>query len=270
MLVRRLGGAELSDVGRFADRGVAVPGEAGPHVLEVVSAHPHLVVLGSEQGADLPHPMQLVLRVVGEPGRERVQRLGGPQLQHLGDDQAAAEAAGEVGPHWDVGNERRTDRLAHPVTHRLDRVAVAPRVVRVHLRRCPIARLLEVRPGQNGHTMRWSYLLHALEQRVRRRHHARPQIGVEAAVVDLRWGADGKECLDLRGECDPAGDLAVVERQDAQAVTHQVGGVGAEVVGNEGELTLESFDEADALEGEAGHQHLGVTAVAERIVQLGP
>ena len=89
----------------------------------------HLVVLGAEQVADPSRPRQLVLRVVAEPGGERVHRVVATQLLHLGDDQAAVEAAGEVRAHRDVRDERRPDRLAHAVADRLDRVAGAPGAV---------------------------------------------------------------------------------------------------------------------------------------------
>ena len=117
--------------------------------------------------------------------------------------------------------------------------------------------------------MRGAYLPDALEQGVGCGNRPIRQVRVEAAVVDLRRRTDCQQSLDLRGERDPARYVAIVERADAEAVAHQVGGVRAHVVRGESELAVEPLHEADALQGESRQDDLGVAAAAERVVQLG-
>ena len=253
----QIGGGDHRGIG---ERLVEVPHQARQQ-LEGARAHDQLVVVGAQMLRDAARVGELAEILLLEPGAERLDRLA-HRVAHERHHHARVDPARQERAERDVGHEPHAHRFRQERAQPLAVVLLAPGALGLDRER-PIA--LDPAAVRFAHQIvrRWE-LLHALQDRARRRDVLEREVVGDRARIDLarHSGVEG-ERLELGRERQPPAVVVVVERLDAEAVAPQHQTAAPAVVEPEREHPAQVLEQAQLVLLVEVEQGLGVAVAAE-------
>ena len=214
---------------------------------------------------DFARVHQLVVSVLGEPDRERLDLPVRLPRRHRRDDGARVDAAAQERADRHVADLVGGDRIGQHLAQLLDQLAFGGNLVGLELD-VPVALDAQRRTALGHRKARRLELLHAVDDALRRRRrHEREQMA-ERLPVDRAIDLGQRENrLQLGRERDAAVDLRVVERLDAQAIAGQQQPLVPHVPDREREHAAQMVDAPRAVVLVEVDDRFGVAVGAERV-----